>query len=368
MSRKKVFFLLLSVFIISVCALSYELLSATVSTYLLGDSVFYFSLVIGIFLSAMGIGSFFSRYVEKSLLSVFIQIELIIALTGGLMPAILFYSFSNGLPYSLILLILTSTIGAFIGMEVPLIIRIFKDFFSLKDNVSTVLTLDYVGALFGSILFPVFFIPTLGILESGFFFGILNSVVALITIYIFKDKINKNIFLSFQSVFLIVFYIIMMLLAGRLLKNIESDLFDDQLVIFSTNTPYQRIVLTQDRDNFSLYLNGNLQFSTRDEYRYHEALVIPAMSYLNTNGDILVLGGGDGLAIRQLLKFDVSSITLVDIDKKMTELFKNHPLLSGFNKQSFKNKKVSVINEDAFKFLQNIKKIRFNNRRFSRSD
>jgi spermidine synthase len=147
-----------------------------------------------------------------------------------------------------------------------------------------------------------------------------------------------------------------MLGGGMFASNWIQSAADNQLyadeVIFERNTRYQRIVVTKWKDDLRLFLNSHLQFSSRDEYRYHEALVHPGMSSLPNARRALVLGGGDGLAVRELLKYpNLESITLIDLDREMTRMFTDHPLLAPLNEYSFQNPRVHVVNDDAFSWL-----------------
>ncbi len=119
----------------------------------------------------------------------------------------------------------------------------------------------------------------------------------------------------------------------------EKSLYNENIIISKT-TKYQRLVLTHERNDYKLYLNNNLQFSSFDEYRYHEAFVHPAISFANSIENILILGGGDGMGAREILKYkEVKKITLVDLDKEMTDIFKENPLLKRLNKNSLLNNK-----------------------------
>jgi spermidine synthase len=136
----------------------------------------------------------------------------------------------------------------------------------------------------------------------------------------------------------------------------EASNFQDP-VIYSTSTPYQRIVITGGAKELKLFLNGNLQFNSRDEYRYHEALVHPALASLNQPAVGLVLGGGDGMAVREILKYrSIREVTLVDLDKRMTDLFTEQDLLSRLNHDSLRDPRVSVITDDAFVWLKKCRK------------
>jgi spermidine synthase len=132
-----------------------------------------------------------------------------------------------------------------------------------------------------------------------------------------------------------------------------EDKFYAERIVHSASSPYQRIVITQHRGDTKLFLNGNLQFNSRDEYRYHEALVHPALAAHGAARKVAVLGGGDGLAIREVLKHpSVESITLVELDPHITRMFAEQPNLRALNGDALNNRKVNIINTDAFKWLE----------------
>jgi spermidine synthase len=144
-----------------------------------------------------------------------------------------------------------------------------------------------------------------------------------------------------------------LLYADRLTKWAEESLYADRIV-YARSTPYQRIVVTGDRAGFQLFLNGHLQLNSLDEYRYHEALVHPALILHGAPRRVLVLGGGDGLALREILKYPaVQHVTLVDIDPEMTRLSARFPPLAELNAGALSDPRVTVVNQDAFVWLQN---------------
>ncbi len=343
--------LLLSVFVISTCGLVYELISGALASYLLGDSITQFSTVIGTYLFAMGIGSFFSKYFHKNLLSTFVKIEILIGLIGGSSACILFLSFEHISSFRSLLYFMVGIPGSLVGLEVPLLMRILKNRFEFKDLVSKVFTFDYIGALFASLIFPLFLVPYLGLMRSSFLFGIINVLVALFLIQMLRSELER-----LQSHFRFAIFSLIALTLGfiysdRLLEFSEASAFPDK-VIYAKNTHYQRIVLTSGPHDMRLYLNGNLQFSSRDEYRYHEALVHVGLGSIVDPKRVLILGGGDGLAVREILKYaSVDSITLVDLDPEMTRLFSTLEPLLKLNESSLLSSKVKVINEDAFLWL-----------------
>jgi spermidine synthase len=344
-----VFFI--SVFLIAACGLIYELIAGTLASYLIGDSVFQFSTVIGSYLFAMGIGSWMSKFIGRGLVARFVSIELMIGLVGGFSSSLLFLAFAWTQAFRLLLYVVVIVIGILVGLEIPLLMRILKDRFQFRDLIARVLTFDYLGALGASILFPVLLVPKLGLVRSALLFGFMNAGVALWSTWLFRDQIGRV--LGLRAACIAVF---LALGFGTAYANVISSQADNQLyadeVIFSRQTRYQRIVLTRWKDDLRLFLNSHLQFSSRDEYRYHEALVHPGLASLPTARRVLVLGGGDGLALREILKYpNVSSITLVDLDPEMTRLFTTHPVLSALNQHSFSNPRVHVINADAFPWL-----------------
>ncbi|MDH5179439.1 MAG: polyamine aminopropyltransferase [Gammaproteobacteria bacterium] len=344
--------LLFATFIIAVCGLIYELLAGAISSYLLGDSVFQFSLVIGLLMAAMGIGSFLSRFVTERIIETFIFVQCVIAIVGGFSAYLLFFAFSHLESYQAFLFLLCVLIGSLVGLEIPLVVRLLKEYRVLRLNVSNVLTADYIGALAASLLFPLVLVPQLGLFRSALLFGLLNCFVAALGIYVFYRNLQRA-----RTLIVTTVLCALLLLAGFGAVNKISSFFQNRLyvgeIIFSKTTPYQKIVLTRDGPVLSLFLNGQLQFNSMDEYRYHESLVHPAMSLARRHDHILVLGGGDGLAIREILKYpDVKKITLVDLDKAMTNLFRDNPMLSKLNQQSLQHPAVQVVNSDAWKFLE----------------
>ena len=345
--------LFLNVLIVATCGLIYELLAGTLASYLLGDSVTQFSLIIGIYLFAMGVGSWLSRFIDKGLARRFVDIELAVAVLGGFSAPLLFLTFSRVNYFYVVLYLVVFGIGVFVGLEIPLLLRILKDEIEFKELVSRVLAFDYVGALVASILFPILFVPRLGLIRTSLLFGMLNAGVALWGTWMLRPLIKGRITgLRVKAVVVMLLLVIGLIKANKITSLAEDEMFADEIV-FTKDTPYQRIVITRGRAGFQLFLNGNLQFSSTDEYRYHEALVHPAMLLSNNPKRVLVLGGGDGLALREILKYpSVERITLVDLDPEMTKLSNTFPLLAKLNQNSFNDPRVHVINEDAFIWLE----------------
>ena len=346
--------LFLNVIIIATCGLIYELLAGTLSSYVLGDSVTQFSFIIGIYLFAMGVGSYLSRFIEKNVPEKFIDIELAVAVVGGFSAPLLFLTFAYISYFALILYLMVFVIGILVGLEIPLLMRILKDQLDFKELVSRVLALDYVGALVASLLFPIFLVPKLGLNRTSLLFGMLNAAVGLWATWLLEPLIKdrKLSILRIKGVFVLVVLGIALIKADRLTTLAEDGLFTDTIV-YAKSSPYQRIVVTKGKTGHALFLNGNLQFNSFDEYRYHEALVHPAFASFNgVPKRVLVLGGGDGLALREVLKYkSVDEVQLIDLDPMMTGLSDAYPPLAELNHHAFKDPRVSVTNGDAFVWL-----------------
>lgn len=347
--------LFLNVIIIATCGLIYELLAGTLSSYVLGDSVTQFSLIIGIYLFAMGVGSWLSNYIDKRIAEKFIDIELAVAVLGGFSAPLLFLTFAHISYFQIILYSTVFLIGVLVGLEIPLLMRILKDELDFKTLVSRVLALDYVGALVASLLFPIFLVPKLGLNRTSLLFGMLNAVVAVWATWLLEPLIKKNVnVFRIKGAIVIVLLLIAFIKADSLTTLAEDALFADN-IIYAKSSPYQRIVVTKGKTGYALFLNGNLQFNSFDEYRYHEALVHPAFAaHAGEAKRILVLGGGDGLALREILKYkSVETVQLVDLDPIMTGLSRALPALSDLNHHAFDDPRVSVANADAFVWLDN---------------
>ena len=343
--------LLVSVFLVATCGLVYELVAGALASYLLGDSVLQFSTIIGTYLFAMGVGSYAAKWVERGLLMVFVQVQILVGLIGGTSATILFFVFSYGAAFRPVLYGLVFTIGMLVGLGIPLLLRILKEHLTFRDLVSQVLALDYVGALAASVLFPLFLVPHLGLMRTSFMFGMINVAVALIFCLKFQKEGRWGGLVAESVV------VLLLLAAGFIGTDYLTEKAEEALypapVVMSEQTPYQKLAITKDRLETRLYLNGNLQFSTFDEYRYHEALVIPALMAHPAPKRVLVLGGGDGLAVKLLLQDPrVGEIVLVELDRKMIDIFRDHDEIASLNDFALRSDKVKVILGDAFIWLE----------------
>lgn len=341
--------LLGSVFLVASCGLVYELVAGAVSSYLLGDAVTQFSLVIGVFLCAMGIGSFLAQYIRRRLLHAFVELEIWLGLLGGLSSLLMFaVSAYAGSLFAPFFYTLCTVLGILVGVEIPLLVRILDRGDGVRQALSHVLALDYIGALGGAILFPFLALPLLGLSRASVVFGVLNLAVAAAGLTLLEPpRLGMILRHGAATVALVAAFFG----SSTWIGLFEDRLYQDE-VVFAQDTRYQRIVLTRWRDDVRLYLNGHLQFSAADEARYHEALVVPVMEATRAR-DVLILGGGDGLAARDVLRYpQVASITLVDIDPAVTELARNHPVLRQLNDDALASPKLDIVHRDAMAFLE----------------
>lgn len=346
--------LLFSILMVALCGIVYELIIGTVSSYLLGNSVYQFSLTIGFFMFSMGLGSLISKYFNNQFVRNFIYIEIAIALVGGICSVLLFMAFPFArVLYELVMYSLILVIGALVGMEIPILTTLLSQKISMKESIANVLSLDYVGALIGSVAFPLLLLPSLGLLQSSFAIGFINILVASMNVFIFREYLSSYKRLLAICMSILVLLASCVLYGSYITRFAEKHLYFDQ-VIYSTQTKYQKLVMTRSVTTREqrLYIDGHIQFSSRDEYRYHENLVHPILSIPGARNNVLILGGGDGLAAREVLKYDdVELIHLVDIDPEMLRIGKELPMLKRLNEKSMSSERLTAYSEDAFSFI-----------------
>jgi len=340
-----------TVVVVATAGLVYELVAASAASYLLGDSITQFSTVIGAYLFAMGVGSFLSRYVRRGVAARFVEVEIATGVVGGWAATLLFVAFPQTPHFRVVLYGLVGAVGVLVGLEVPLLLRLLRGRLAFGELVAQVLSLDYAGALVASLLFPLLLMPRLGLIRTSLLIGCANVAVGLWSTWIFRRDLGAPALLRGLALAALVVLGVGVAGAERITKWSEERLYADEIILARTS-PYQRIVLTRWNDDLRLFLNGHLQFSSRDEYRYHEALVHPALAAHPAPRRVLVLGGGDGLAVREILRYPaVETVTLVDLDSEMTRLFRDNPLLAGVNAGALRDPRVRVVNADAFVWL-----------------
>ncbi|CTQ50144.1 polyamine aminopropyltransferase [Jannaschia donghaensis] len=348
--RRAQIWLLATTLVVAVAGLIYELIAATVSSYLLGDSIRQFSFVIGVFLSAMGVGAFLSRYVDDAVTG-FVRAQIGLGLIGGFAALLTFYTYAQTEAVALPLYGTLFAVGALSGMEIPLLARILNQIGAGRFRFENVLSFDYLGSLLAALAFPVLIVPNLGLIAAGLAFGMLNLAVAGGTIWLFRARLSRGTMAAWGAATALVAATLMW--SGPIAASVNATLYDDT-VIFDRRTEYQQVTVTRFRDRTRLHLDGAIQFDTADEARYHEFLVHPAMAQAPRRARVLVLGGGDGMAVREVLRWDdVAAVTLVDLDPAVTALFRDRDDLAGLNDRALRDARVEVVNADAFVWVRN---------------
>ena len=350
--RRLSFILKACVFATGCAAIVTEYTLATLASYLLGDSILQWTIVISLMLFSMGLGSRYSRKYEAGLLDRFVFIEFGLSFLCTFSAMFCFWISAYTIHFGLVVYGIACMIGFMTGLEIPLITRINQTYESLRKNISSVMEYDYYGGLLGGALFAFILLPFCGLTYTPVIIGSLNLVVASLILWKFPNRLERPRILNIQFVVLILVSGMAFAVAKPIVLYGEQHKYKDKIV-YQEQTRYQKIVVTQWKDNFWLFINGSTQFSTYDEERYHEPLVHPLMGLIEERNDILILGGGDGLAAREILKYpDVESLTLVDLDPAMTRLAQQDEIFLNINQGSLNDSRVRVVNEDAYQFIK----------------
>ena len=352
--KSRAYVLQIALFATGLSGVVAEYILATLATYFLGNSVFQWTLIISLMLFCMGIGSRFTKYLTKNLFVWFIGIEFLLSLVVSY-SALSSYRLAGYYDYNGVwiygMAILT---GILIGMELPLAVRLNDRYEALATNISNILEKDYYGSLFGGLFFAFVGLPYLGLTYTPFVLGTVNLLVAIGLLNIFPEVLapRRRTMLNLVAVGVMSMMLWGVVNAEKIVLHGEQKKYLDK-VVYSEQTAYQKIVLTAWKDHHWLYLNGNLQFSSFDEPLYHEVLVHPAVCLAKHPQNVLIMGGGDGCAARELLKYEaVEKIHIVDLDPAMTRLAKEHEILTSINEGALDNPRVTVTNADAFQFLK----------------
>lgn len=344
--------LMLTTLIISGCSMVYELIISAVSSYLVGDSTLHYSITIGLYMFAMGVGSYLSKYIKKDLFNWFTNIEIGVGVLGGLSSLLLFLANLYLESYELVMYVEIILIGTLVGAEIPILTRIIEmDKKNLRLTLSNLFSFDYIGGLIGSVAFPLILMPKLGFFATAFMAGSFNLICATLIVFKYQDRIRGSRYYKLTTILLLALMLLGMFVSENIGNIIEQGLYRDN-VIMSEQTTYQKIVVTRHKDDIRLYIDGNVQFSSMDEYRYHEALVHVPMSVASGHSDILILGGGDGMAARELLKYPDTNITLIDLDSEMTRICSEDKVISELNEHALSSDRVTIINMDAYEYLE----------------
>ncbi|MDP3278721.1 MAG: polyamine aminopropyltransferase [Deltaproteobacteria bacterium] len=339
-----------TVFLLATCGLVYQLLAGAVASYVLGDSIAQFSVVIGCYLSAMGVGAYASRNLEPPG-RLFVDASLSAAVIGGCSSTLLLLTFPRSAFFRPVLYGVVIATGMLVGLALPLLLRVLRRQLALRELAARALAVDYAGAVVGSLVFSLLAVPRLGLARTALTFGILQALSALAATYALGPAVGPPKWLRVRAVCTVIALSALLLLSPRMASVIEDGMYPDP-VIYAHKSLYQRVVVTSGRGSLQLFLDGNLQFASTDEHRYHEALVHPALVHARSRRNVLVLGGGDGLAVREILRHrDVQHVTLVDLDPAMTQLARTFEPVRRMNGGSLSNPRVRVINDDAMVWL-----------------
>ncbi|MCK5542588.1 MAG: polyamine aminopropyltransferase [Desulfobacterales bacterium] len=339
------------IFASGACGIILEYIQATIASMILGNSFEQWAVVIGLMLFWMGLASLLQVHIKKKyLIYMFIAVETGLALVGGFSPTLTYYSYSMTSHYILVLYFFVSFIGIMIGLEIPIIIRINNDYTKeLKTNIGNILSADYLGSLLGALIFVYIILRFFPITKAAFLTALINFMLAFVTyIYFYSKKLIKSKIPAVIMVLTIILISYGYIKSDQWDIKIQQPLYDDP-IIHTQTTQYQHIVLTHYKplNETRLFLNGNLQLCSLDEARYHEPLVHPAMNLVPQRKKVLILGGGDGCALREVLKYkEVEQVMLVDLDPGMTQLAMEHPKLTKINNNAFKDARVVNQNLD----------------------
>ncbi|MGW4033411.1 polyamine aminopropyltransferase [Streptomyces sp. NPDC004838] len=359
-SRGARFLLLLAVFICAACGLTYELALTALGSYLIGNSVMQTSVVISVMVFAMGIGSLAAKPLQKRAVGGFALVEGVLALVGGLSVLVLYVSFAWLRIYMPAMVVVSFSVGLLIGAEIPLLMTLLQRIRRQEAGsaVADMFAVDYVGALVGGLAFPLLLLPAFGQLKGALVVGGVNAMAGVVVVlWIFRRETRRIVRIGLLTGMAAVLAVLgtVYVLADDIEVSARQQLYRDP-IIHTETTPYQDIVVTRSTaftgsPDIRLFLNGDLQFSSVDEYRYHEALVHPALA--KKRSSVLILGGGDALALREVLRYDdVEEVTLVDLDPAMTRLARTFPPLVDLNDGALGDPRVTAVNADAFNWLR----------------
>ncbi|HEX8101741.1 MAG TPA: polyamine aminopropyltransferase, partial [Solirubrobacteraceae bacterium] len=344
--------LLATVLVVAVCGFVYELQIVALGTYLFGNSVFQVSIVLAAFVSAMGLGSLAAKPLLRRPVAAFALVEAAVALVGGLSAMALYAAFAWADLYQPAMIVTASAIGLLVGCEIPLLLSLMQRVRPRDAGVSVadLLAADYLGAVVAGIGFPFVLLPLLGQIQGAIAVGALNALAGLAVVWLMGGRARAR--LAAAPLAVLALLAAGAAASGRFEVTARQRLFDDPIV-HAERSRYQEIVLTErlGGGDLRLFLNGDLQFSSADEHRYHEALVHPAMA--GPHARVLVLGGGDGLAMREVLRYPgVERAVEVELDPAMIALARRDPRLARLNRGALRDRRVEVVTADAFAWLR----------------
>lgn len=333
-----------SMLIMGACGIAYEYTLGALGNNLMGSSHEQIFVVIGLMMFAMGVGATLQKNIGGNLITKFLLLEIILGLTGGVSALLIYFSYVFSSSYMILLWGFSMGIGLLIGLEIPLLIRINREYSaSLKTNLSEILSMDYVGSLIGALVFTYVLLTSLAVDQIAALLGCTNLLIAILGLIYFRPLVSHFKKLSVLAYASLTILICLLVLSDNWRTSLEQRTYRDP-IIHSQTSKYQHIVLTKKNNRLSLYINGHLQFNSQDEEIYHEMLVHVPFAVASSQEKVLILGGGDGLALREVLKYGtVEEVHLVDIDPAITELASSHPDLIRLNQGALMDSRVSFL-------------------------
>ncbi|WSJ91193.1 polyamine aminopropyltransferase [Streptomyces sp. NBC_01304] len=350
------FCVLAGVFICAACGLVYELELVALASYLIGDSVTQASVVLSVMVFAMGIGSLLAKRLRPRAAAGFGAVEAALALVGGCSAMALYAGFVWAGETRALLVTFSLAIGVLIGAEVPLLMTMIQRIRRQDAGgaVADLFAADYVGALVGGLAFPFLLLPLFGQLTGALLTGAVNAVAGgALVLWLFRHDLSTRA----RWVLLAANLAVLALLATAAVAVDDFERAARHAVYgrdvrVAVQTDVQEVVLTgAPGEPLNLYLDGRLRVSGQDEHRYHEALVHPAMNGPHTR--VLILGGGDGLAAREVLRHKaVRRLDIVELDAGVVRLAREDAALSALNRHAYRDPRLHVTTADAFGWLR----------------
>jgi len=399
-------------FVAAAVSIIYELLIAQTISLFLGNTVIWYSLIIGVYLGALGVGAIlYDRFLKKrSAWISLLWVEIFLSIVGGVAvltinaASVLFNYFTLEGPlwvgvvlFAASSLFVTTAVGFLSGFELPLLIRLGARESKHTKPTNKILASDYIGTLAGATLFPLLLLPHLSVITIGFLAALVNMAIVIgILIYLLREKkkIRARAILGF------IIGALLLLVTGVLERqNVEQYFLQKQYYIAEISGDFRAVVAPMEAphiervgslyqkidivksirknffnllpkafstkyeedpnypDDITLFINGEAQFTSANEEVYHEYFAhVPIILNKKPPERVLVIGGGDGLLVRELLKHkEIEQIKLVDIDKKIIEIAQTHPELRAINKGSLSDPRVTIKIADGYSFVRNDK-------------
>ncbi|MBB1269060.1 polyamine aminopropyltransferase [Shewanella sp. SR44-3] len=375
---------------LAACGLIYEYLLSHYAGRILGALEAAIYTMIGLMIVSMGFGAFAARKIRCAFTG-FVVLELLVALCGSLaiiitaavigfgqqFPLMLantlglpadhlpdggfiakLQNLSEYLPYLWGLIL-----GLMIGMEIPLIARVRQSLSEahLLHNAGTIYGADYLGAGIGAAIWVAFMLA-IDIQLAAALTASVNLLAGLVFIWRFWDQIIR-VKLLLALHFVVGLILILLAWQGPSWEQDFNNLLYKDKVVYAKATRFQQLNITERLRGqglppvYSLYINGRLQFSSSDEHIYHSFLVHPTLAASARQQKVLIIGGGDGLGLKQVLKWQPEQVVLMDLDKDLVQLFKQAPEdmpealareLKRLNGDALNDPRVEIMFDDAF--------------------